>query len=247
MKSEQLMINCDMGESFGSWKMGADAFVMPWIDMANIACGFHASDPYVMSETIKLAVENSVMIGAHPGYQDLQGFGRRSIAHTPEEIIQMCVYQIGALISLCHLYGTEVKYVKPHGALYNDMMKDPVIFEALTSACEHFSLPLMILSSGENNRYLELADRKNVPLLFEAFADRTYTNEGLLTPRTMPGSVLTNSDDIYHQVMQLAKFQSVTSIDGQKIPIQADTICIHGDNEHSIAVAQRLHDAINAL
>ncbi|MDG3085457.1 5-oxoprolinase subunit PxpA [Vibrio hannami] len=245
--NERLMINCDMGESFGAWKMGNDEEVMPWIDMANIACGFHASDPSVMSTTIQLATRHGVKIGAHPGYPDLQGFGRRTVALKNDEISQIMVYQIGAIKALCHYHNAELHYVKPHGALYNDMMKDPSVFKAVVSACESFSLPLMILATKQNEKYLELADEYNVPLLFEAFADRTYQDNGLLTPRSHYKAVLKNSEDIFYQVMQLAEYGSVTSVTGQKIPIEADTVCIHGDNSLSIAVVRRLYESLEGL
>ncbi|WP_375749868.1 5-oxoprolinase subunit PxpA [Vibrio sp. HN007] len=244
VRKDRLLINCDMGESFGPWKMGNDSEVMPWVDMANIACGFHASDPATMAKTIQLAFQHGVMIGAHPGYPDLQGFGRKSIAFPDTEISQMVIYQIGAMDAMCRYYNAELKYVKPHGAMYNDMMKDPGIFRAIASACEVYSLPLMILATNHNDKYLEIADEYNVPLLFEAFADRTYLDNGLLTPRTHEKAVLHNSDDIYYQVMQLAEYGSVTSVNGQKITLEADTVCIHGDNTYSIAVVRRLNEAL---
>lgn len=247
IRDDRLLINCDMGESFGPWNMGNDTEVMPWVDMANIACGFHASDPATMARTIQLAVQHSVMIGAHPGYPDLQGFGRRSIAYSESELSQIVIYQIGAMDAMCRYYNAELKYVKPHGAMYNDMMKDPAIFKAIASACEVYALPLMILASNQNEKYLEIADDYSVPLLFEAFADRTYQDNGLLTPRNHERAVLKSSEDIYYQVMQLAEYGSVTSVSGQKIALEADTICIHGDNSQSIAVARRLHEALQGL
>lgn len=247
MGLDKLTINCDMGESFGAWTMGDDEEVMPWIDMANIACGFHASDPNVMSKTIQLALKHQVKIGAHPSYFDLQGFGRRSIPHTPSEITQLVLYQVGALQALAEYNGATVNYIKPHGALYNDMMRSPAIFNAIAKAAQVYSMPLMILATAENSHYLDMADNFNVPLLFEAFADRTYTDSGQLSPRDHPKAVLTNSDDIYHQVMQLAKYGSVTTISGQKLDVQADTVCIHGDNPHSIACIRMIKASLAKL
>ena len=244
MEFEKLTLNCDMGESFGAWKMGADPEVMPWVDMANIACGFHASDPNVMSNTIQLALKHDVTIGAHPGYYDLQVFGRRSLNYSESEITHSVLYQVGALDALCRLYKTKISYIKPHGALYNDMMKDPAIFKAIARAAQVYSVPLMILATSNNAIYLDMADQFNVPLLFEAFADRTYQDNGMLSPRSHPKAILKNIDDIYHQVMQIAKYSSVTTISGQKISIQADTICIHGDNEYSIASVRKLKEAL---
>ncbi|MDB1126292.1 5-oxoprolinase subunit PxpA [Vibrio algarum] len=247
MSIEQLSINCDMGESFGIWKMGEDEEVMPWVDMANIACGFHASDPNIMSQTIQLALKYNVKIGAHPSYNDTQGFGRRSIAHTESEITHLMLYQIGAIKAIAALHEATVEYVKPHGALYNDMMRSPVIFKAIARAAQIYALPLMILSTSENEQYLEMADDFNVPLLFEAFADRSYLDNGQLTPRDHPKAVLHNSDDIYYQVMQIAKYGSVTTVSGQQLPIQADTICIHGDNPHSIVSIRKIKESIANL
>ncbi|MBC7006003.1 5-oxoprolinase subunit PxpA [Photobacterium sp. BZF1] len=240
-----MKLNCDMGESFGSWTMGKDADVMPYIDMANIACGFHASDPDHMAKTIQLAVEDNVAIGAHPGYDDKSGFGRRSIPHSAEEITRLVAYQIGALDALCQLYGGGVSYVKPHGALYNDMMAQPWIFEAIVSAVSDLNqyrtlpLKLMILARRNNQHYKELAAQRNVELLFEGFADRAYDSEGLLVPRAEAGSVYHDSQRIRQQVAELAKGR-VTTIDGQTLTLDVDTVCVHGDNDESIAVVRQL-------
>ncbi|WP_252026838.1 5-oxoprolinase subunit PxpA [Vibrio sp. SCSIO 43136] len=234
-----------MGESYGAWKMGSDEQVMPWIDMANVACGFHASDPDVMAHTLQLARQYDVTIGAHPSYQDLKGFGRRSIPHTPDEITHAVTYQVGALQALANLYDLKVEYIKPHGAMYNDMMKSPQIFEAILASAENLQLPLMVLA-GNNDQLLELADSYNVPLLFEAFADRAYQSNGQLVPRSHPNAVHHKQDDIYHQVLQIANYGSVTCIDGTAIAIEADTICVHGDNLESIATIERLSHALNA-
>ncbi|EGU60183.1 LamB/YcsF family protein [Vibrio nigripulchritudo ATCC 27043] len=247
MTKERLKLNCDMGESFGSWKMGLDEEVMPWVDMANIACGFHASDPNVMSTTLKLAKQYRVSVGAHPGYPDLNGFGRRSIPMSQDEIVHNVVYQVGAIQSLANLNSVKVEYIKPHGALYNDMMKSEEVFVGILAAAENFSLPVMILAGTDNSRYLDLADQFNVPLLFEAFADRAYLDNGLLVPRSHPDAVYHKEDDIYHQVMQLARYGSITSINSSKIQIEADTVCVHGDNPESVAMVQRISQSLAAL
>lgn len=247
MSFDRLLINCDMGESFGHWKMGEDEEVMPWIDMANIACGFHASDPNIIASTIHLALTNNVKIGAHPGYHDIQGFGRRSIAHTHDEITNLVLYQIGAIRALANIQNASVDYVKPHGALYNDMMRSPSIFKAVAKAAQVYSLPLMILSTSENSLYLDMADEYNVPLLFEAFADRMYSENGHLAPRDHPKAVLSNCDDIYYQAMQIAKYGSVTTTSGQQLKLQVDTLCLHGDNPHSIASLRKIKESIANL
>ena len=240
-----MKLNCDMGESFGSWTMGKDADVMPYIDMANIACGFHASDPDHMAKTIQLAVEDNVEIGAHPGYDDKSGFGRRSIPHSAEAITRLVAYQIGALDALCQLYGGVVSYVKPHGALYNDMMAQSWIFEAILAAVSDLNqhrtspLKLMILARRDNSHYSELAKQRDVGLLFEGFADRAYDSEGYLVPRSQPGSVYHDSQRIRQQVAELATGK-ITTLEGKALTLEVDTVCVHGDNEESIAVVRQL-------
>ena len=249
-KEGGMKLNCDMGESFGAWIMGNDASVMPWINMANIACGFHASDPNVMATTVALAQQYNVMIGAHPGYQDKEGFGRRHIPHTLDEIRHSIAYQVGALDALCALHETQVVYVKPHGALYNDMMKDPDLFEAivLTVSKLNFSRPhplsLMILSGAKNTAYSQIAQQYGVTLLFEAFADRAYTPDGFLVPRTEPNAVHHHPDLIKAQVLQLAQGKVKTTC-GKLLSLPVDTICVHGDNPESIATIKELSQLLN--
>ncbi len=246
MKKRAITLNCDMGESFGIWRMGNDESVMPWVDMANIACGFHASDPHVMSRTIDLAIQHDVQIGAHPSYPDIQGFGRRSMSFSEEEICELLIYQIGALKALCESKNAEISYVKPHGALYNDMMANEHIFRAVADAVSCFNVPLMILASDNNQRYLDIADNYDVPLLFEAFADRTYLANGKLTPRTMPNAVLQSEEAILSQVKQIADYGKVTSSDGFVVEIEADTICVHGDNEAAIELIAKIRSLLEA-
>nr|WP_281355556.1 5-oxoprolinase subunit PxpA [Vibrio agarilyticus] len=239
-------MNCDMGESFGSWSMGQDEQVMEWIDKANIACGFHAGDPHIMNRTVQLASDYCVEIGAHPSYQDLLGFGRRSIPHTPSQITELVLYQVGSLQAFCRYHQTSLNYIKPHGALYNDMMKDMDIFRAVVQAAACFRLPLMVLASGDNQRYLDIADNDDVPLLFEAFADRRYQDDGTLTPRDWPNAVLSDETEILAQVRQLANEGSVTTASGNKLAIEADTLCVHGDNPSSIELIERIWHTLNA-
>jgi len=247
MIKRSVSLNCDMGESFGSWSMGNDPAVMPYIDMANIACGFHASDPKIMSDTIKLAIKHNVEIGAHPSYPDLQGFGRRSIPLPTEEITTMLIYQIGAIKGLCESHNTELSYVKPHGALYNDMQTDMSIFEAVVDAVSSFNLPLMTLAITDNQRLLDIADKHDVPLLFEAFSDRRYQANGQLAPRSLPNAVITTEEEILDQVQQIVQYGKVRTIDGFSIALDADTICVHGDNEKSIAIIDKIRTLIKDM
>ncbi|MBU2895181.1 5-oxoprolinase subunit PxpA [Vibrio hepatarius] len=240
MTKRSITLNCDMGEGFGLWEMGNDEAVIPWIDMANLACGFHASDPDIMSQTIKLSIEHGTQIGAHPSYLDLQGFGRRKIEMEKESITNMIIYQVGALKALAESQNTQVSYVKPHGALYNNMMHEISIFDAVADAVACFNVPLMMLAVTDNEKYLEIAEKYELPVLFEAFADRAYLSSGELAPRSMPGSVLVTENDILDQVKQIAHYGKVRTIDGFLIPIEADTICVHGDNHNAIRMIHKI-------
>ncbi|RBP32620.1 UPF0271 protein [Marinobacter pelagius] len=244
-----LMINADMGESFGPWVMGMDEHVMPHVDLANVACGFHASDPHVIRRTVRLAKQHDVKVGAHPSYPDLVGFGRRSIACSPDEVEDLVLYQIGALSGICQAEGTRIHYVKPHGALYNDMIKDPGLFEAVVKAVKDFdgNLPLMTMASCDTSMAREIADRYGIKLWFEAFADRAYDGEGRLVSRRIPGAVHEDPDEILEQAVKIAKGEPLTAIDGSEIVLNADTLCVHGDNNESIAAIQSIREAILAL
>lgn len=244
-----LLINADMGESFGPWVMGMDEHVMPHVDLANVACGFHASDPHVIRRTVRLAKEHGVKVGAHPSYPDLVGFGRRSIACSPDEVEDLVLYQIGALSGICQAEGTRIHYVKPHGALYNDMIRDPGLFEAVVKAVKDFdgSLPLMTMASCNTSMEQEVADRYGVTLWFEAFADRAYDGEGRLVCRRSPGAVHEDPDEILEQAVRIARGEPLTAIDGSEIVLNADTLCVHGDNNESIAAIQSIREAILAL
>lgn len=244
-----LLINADMGESFGPWVMGMDEHVMPHVDLANVACGFHASDPHVIRRTVRLAKQHGVKVGAHPSYPDLVGFGRRSIACSPDEVEDLVLYQVGALSGICQAEGTRIHYVKPHGALYNDMIRDAGLFEAVVKAVKDFdgTLPLMTMASCDTSMVQEIADRHGITLWFEAFADRAYDGEGRLVPRRTPGAVHEDPDEILAQAVRIAKGEPLTAIDGSEIVLSADTLCVHGDNNESIAAIQSIREAILAL
>jgi UPF0271 protein len=237
-----MKINCDMGESFGLWQLGNDEQVMPYLDMANIACGMHASDPIVMQRTIQLANRNGVTIGAHPGYPDLQGFGRRFMAMTHQELASYFIYQLGALQGLCESESTSIKYVKPHGALYNTMMQDDEVFRALLQALHSYdaTLPLVVMAVPDHHRYSEMAKSYGIELWFEAFVDRAYDDNGRLTPRSVAGSSYKTIEEIEKQAQQIIEEQSVTTLAGKKVAIHADTLCIHGDGPLSLPTATLL-------
>ncbi|WP_404415353.1 LamB/YcsF family protein [Vreelandella aquamarina] len=244
-----LQLNADMGESFGPWVMGLDHEVMPHIDLANIACGFHASDPDVMRNTVRLAVEHGVKVGAHPAYPDLVGFGRRSLACSAAEIENLVLYQIGALAAICRAEGTELSYVKPHGALYNDKARSEEIFTAVAKAVVAFDpkLPLMTLAIRDTSRLRQLAEAQGITLLLEAFADRGYDENGHLLSRRLPGAVHHDSETIIEQARRIAQGEALTASDGSDLILEADALCVHGDNAESVASIRRIREMLETL
>ncbi|MBL0711425.1 MAG: 5-oxoprolinase subunit PxpA [Colwellia sp.] len=239
-----MKLNCDLGESFGSWTMGLDAQVMPHIDQANIACGFHAGDPLVMQKTLELAKKHHVSIGAHPGYPDLVGFGRRSIHCSLDEIIALVKYQVAAIDGVAKSLGLDLEYVKPHGALYNDMMTNNEVREAILSALASYHKPLKLMLQATPNIDIHRVQAKkfNIELLSEAFADRCYDDKGKLLSRTKVGAVH-NKEKMLAQVKQLKEQGSVTTISGNILVLAADSLCVHGDNIEGV----RAIEAIKAL
>lgn len=240
-----ILLNCDLGESFGAWTMGMDAAVMPHIDQANIACGFHAGDPLVMQRTLELAREHGVMVGAHPGYHDLVGFGRRSMNCLPEEVIALLLYQVSALEGMAKAKGLTVEYVKPHGALYNDMMAKPEVRRAIMQAiADHHTPPvLMLQATPQADEHRREAEAFGIRLWFEAFADRCYDDDGKLLARTRPGAVHSR-DRMLAQVEQLASEGSITTVSGHRLALQADTLCVHGDNMEGVRAIQAIRERI---
>jgi len=243
----RLLLNCDIGESFGSWTMGLDAEIMPYIDCANIACGFHAGDPGIMRKTVSLALSNGVQVGAHPAYQDLVGFGRRSMAYTAQELQDILHYQIGALDGISRAQGGRVSYVKPHGAMYNDMMANPAQLRAVLQAVAAYdrTLPLMLMATRDNSAAQQLGDEYGVTLWFEAFADRAYDSAGSLVSRQLPGAVHHDPEKVIEQALIIARGDALTASDGSALHLQANTLCVHGDNASSVAAVQRIREALD--
>ncbi|MBX9756876.1 MAG: 5-oxoprolinase subunit PxpA [Pseudomonadaceae bacterium] len=244
----RILLNCDMGESFGAWQMGDDAHAMPLVDQANLACGFHAGDPLTIQRSVALAVSHGVSIGAHPSYPDLQGFGRRHMTCSAEEVSALLLYQLGALDGFCRVAGTQLAYVKPHGALYNDLLASDELLNAVLHACAAFrpGLPLMLLARGDNQRERQLADEAGVPLLLEAFADRAYLADGRLAPRTQAGAVHDDSAQILAQALAIAQGQPFAAIDGTPLQLRADSLCVHGDHPQALALLRRLRALLDA-
>lgn len=241
-----IRLNCDMGESFGIWKMGNDEEIMPLIDMANLACGFHASDAVTMSRSVILAKKYNVSIGAHPSYHDLLGFGRRTLVCSLEEIKAIILYQLGALNAFCRANGTAISYVKPHGALYNDMMRDENIFKAVLNAVSSFNknIRVMILSGPKNEEYEYTAKLYDINLLFEVFADRNYNDDGSLVSRMEENAVIHEELDVIARVVNLKEKSLITSINGHKLFLKCDSICVHGDNEKALEFVKLVRKAL---
>jgi 5-oxoprolinase (ATP-hydrolysing) subunit A len=244
-----VLLNCDLGESYGNWAMGDDAGVMPHIDQASIACGFHAGDPLTIQRTLALAAAHGVAIGAHPAYPDLVGFGRRSMALSREEIIACLHYQIAALDGMAHSQGLTLSYVKPHGALYHDMMADRTVRAAILAAVAGYAsraqpLALMLQASAHAADHSAEANTAGVPLLFEVFADRCYCDDGSLLPRSQPGAVL-DRERMLAQVARLQRDSAVTTDSGKTLPLQFDTLCVHGDNPEGVAAIAAIRTLIN--
>jgi len=236
-----MKLNCDLGESYGMWKMGLDEQVMPHIDMANIACGFHAGDADVMANTLALAKQHKIMVGAHPSYPDKQGFGRRSMVMSEKELTNCLHYQIAAIDGMAAVHGLTLEYVKPHGALYNDMMSDEQTLNIVMRAVASYAKPLklMILATNQAAKHKVQANDLQLELILEAFADRQYTDEGKLVSRSLAGSVH-DKQALTAQVKQLIEHGTVTTRSGQQLALNADSLCVHGDNEAGIALIQEI-------
>lgn len=235
----QIDLNCDLGESFGRYTIGNDIEIMKYISSANIACGFHAGDPNVMRETVKQAVQRGVKIGAHPGFADLQGFGRREMSIQPSEAYNLIIYQIGALQAFAKIYGATIHHVKPHGALYNMAAVDSELAEALAQAI--FDLDSQLILYGLSGSALTNAGEKiGLQVAHEVFADRTYQPNGTLTPRSQPNALIATTEESLNQILQMIKEKRVKTVGGGYIPIKADTICIHGDGQHAVAIAKKI-------
>ncbi|MDN7127150.1 5-oxoprolinase subunit PxpA [Pseudidiomarina terrestris] len=241
-------LNCDLGEGYGVWRMGDDAAVMPFIDRANIACGFHAGDYAIMQNTVRLAKQHQVLIGAHPSYPDRHGFGRRAMSFSDDELQAMLLYQLGSLDAICRAEQVPLSYVKPHGALYNAMQVDSKLFEAVVCTLQAFNrgraepLALMTLAKIHRETETDIAAKYEVPLLFEAFADRRYEANGELRARNFEGAVLLDHESIVSQALAFATGQSIQSHDGTELWLAADTLCVHGDNPQALAAVKAIRE-----
>ena len=236
-------LNCDMGESFGTYELGYDELAMPYVTSINVACGFHASDPDNMAKTVLLAKKHGVAVGAHPGYPDLVGFGRRSMALTPEEVKNAVIYQIGALDACCKAAGIRLQHVKVHGALYNNAEKDLTVATAIAKAIKAVDPSLYMLCLA-NSQMGVAAKQEGVPFVEEAFADRAYTEEGSLVSRKVEGSVIHDINEVVTRVVRMVTEKTVVAITGKVIPIQAQTICVHGDTPGAVDMVKAIRAAL---
>ncbi|MCL1875121.1 MAG: 5-oxoprolinase subunit PxpA [Synergistaceae bacterium] len=230
-------LNSDLGESFGAWKMGMDEEVMNHISSSNIACGWHGGDAEVMLRTVRAAKVRNVAVGAHPGYPDLLGFGRRNMSCTPNELYAYTIYQVGALLGICASEGVEMQHVKPHGAMYNQAAKDPKLASAITRAVKSLSGGLILMGLA-GSAFEEAAVEQGVPFASEAFADRGYMADGSLVPRSQPGAFIHDPDEAAVRILKLVREGTVETPDGQTLKLKAHTICMHGDNPSAVKMAE---------
>jgi UPF0271 protein len=238
-------INCDMGESFGPWQMGTDAEVLPHITSANIACGAHAGDPSVMRRTVRMARAAAVRVGAHPGFADLQGFGRREMKVEPAELEDSLIAQIGALTAIAQAEGTPLQHVKAHGALYNMAAREPALAAAIARAIAACGTNL-IMFGLPNSPMIEAGKAAGLRVAAEGFADRSYEEDASLTPRSRPGAVIHDPDAVVLRAVRMVRDGIVLTSGGREVPLAVDTICLHGDTPGAPELARRIHEALTA-
>lgn len=236
---KKIDLNCDMGESYGAWKMGADAEVMPFITSANIACGFHAGDPATIRKTVRLAVERGVAVGAHPSLPDLMGFGRRAMRISPQEMYDLIIYQAGAVEAFARVAGTKLHHVKCHGALYNMAANDEALSEAMARAVKDLGSGVMLYVLSRSKSF-QIGQKAGLPVVGEVFADRGYSDDGSLAPRDQPGGLIEDAAASVKQVLAMIEQGYVTSLSGKRVPVAADTLCLHGDQPGAASFAQAL-------
>jgi len=241
-------LNCDMGESFGAYTLGMDHEAIRYITSANIACGWHAGDPLVMNRTVQMASENDVGVGAHPGYPDLLGFGRRSMDCTPEEIKNYLVYQIGALQAFCRVHGTRLRHVKPHGALYLTAVEKEDVARAVAEAIVSVDQNLMFVAlAGVKGEVMRSIGREvGLHVVYEAFPDRAYTPEGALASRRIPGAVIRDPEVVAERALRMAAEGKIIATDGTVIEIEAQTLCVHGDNPAAVDLVRTIRQTLES-
>lgn len=235
-------LNSDLGESFGRYTIGNDDKIIPLISSANVACGYHAADPVVMGKTIAMAKEADIRVGAHPGFPDLMGFGRRNMNVTPAEAKAYVLYQLGALDAFCRVNGVKMQHVKPHGALYNMAAKDYALSTAICEAIKEFDSNLIVLALS-GGQLAKAAQDMELRTAMEVFADRGYEEDGTLVDRRKEGAMITDENEAIARVIRMVKEKKVTAVTGKDIPIQADSICVHGDGAKALAFVEKIREA----
>ena len=243
--NRRLNLNADLGESFGPWEMGSDAEMLGIVGSANVACGYHAGDPLVMTSTAALALKHGVSVGAHPGFPDLQGFGRRRMDIPLPELEAMLIYQIGALEACAQTQGLRVTHVKPHGALSNLACAERKIAEAIARAVHRLD-PTLILLAPAASQLIHAGRDQGLPVVEEIFADRAYLDDGNLVPRSQPGAMIHGAEASLAHVMRMVEEQALISINGKRIPVKPQSICVHGDGPDAVATARAIRTGLQA-
>ena len=243
---KQMDLNCDLGEGFGAWKMGFDEDLMKYITSANIACGWHGGDPLVMSQTVQLAKENKVSVGAHPGYPDLLGFGRRSLDCTFDELKNYMIYQIGALDAFCKIHEVRMAHVKPHGKMYLDAFEKVDQARAIAEAIIQYNPNLFYVAfAGKKGKLMtDVAREMKLKVVYEAFPDRAYTPEGDLVGRSVPGAVIRDPHEVADRALRMAKEDRVIAIDGTSVNINVQTLCVHGDTPGAVDLVRIIRETL---
>lgn len=239
----QIDLNCDLGESFGNYKIGMDEEVIPLISSANVACGYHASDPIVMQKTIAMTKKFGTAVGAHPGFPDLMGFGRRNLSVSPAEAKAYTLYQLGALDAFCRTQGVKLQHVKPHGALYNMAAKDYELARGICEAIYEFDKDLIVLALS-GGQLIRAGQDIGLRTALEFFSDRAYEEDGTLVNRRKEGAVITNENEALARVVRMIKENKLTAITGKDISIKADSVCVHGDGVKALEFVKKIREKL---
>ena len=246
MGPPRIDLNADMGEGFGAWAMGQDADLLALVTSVNVACGFHAGDPAVMDRTVAAAARAGVAVGAHPGYPDLRGFGRRPMAASPEDVETDVLYQVGALLAFARAHGARLVHVKPHGALYNQAALDEALARAVARGTARAGKELILVGLAGSAAMRRAAEAEGLRYAAEAFADRAYESDGTLRSRRLPGAVIADPEAAAGQALSIARDGLVRSADGDTVRLAADTLCVHGDTPGAVANARAVGEALRA-
>ncbi len=238
-------LNSDLGESFGTYKLGMDAEILAFVSSANVACAYHAGDPLVMEETVGRAARAGVAVGAHPGFPDLMGFGRRNMVCTPKEVKAYVKYQLGALYAFTKAQGVAMQHCKPHGALYNMAAKDMALATAIAEAIAEVDSNIILLGLA-NSLMIQAGRHAGLKVASEVFADRAYQADGSLVPRSQPGAVIHDTEEAIARTIRMVKEGKVTAISGEEVPLSADSICVHGDNPSALAFVKSIRARLEA-